>query len=49
MKNKKHKSLKVVKTLSSKSDALKMAELQIAVSIICHSALRSFDHPTTNK
>jgi len=33
-------ALKVVKTSSSKSDALKVAELQIPVSIAYHSAIR---------
>ena len=37
-------AFKVVKTSSSKSDALKMAEFQIAVSIFCHSAIRFIDH-----
>jgi len=37
-------AFKVVKTSSSKSDALKVAEFQIAVSIICHSAIRFVDH-----
>jgi len=37
-------AFKVVKTSSSKSGALKVAEFQIAVSIICHSAVRSIDH-----
>jgi len=37
-------AFKVVKTSSSKSDALKVAEFQIAVSMICHSAIRFVDH-----
>jgi len=37
-------AFKVVKTSSSKSDALKVAEFQIAVSMICHSAIRCVDH-----
>jgi len=51
-KNEKHKkrvpptgqtAFKVVKTSSSKSDALKPADFQIAVSITCHSAVRPVD------
>ena len=39
-------AFKVVKTSSSKSDALKVVEFQIAVSImiICHSAICFVDH-----
>ena len=37
-------ALKVVTTSSSKIDALKVTEFQIAVSIICHSAVRFVDH-----
>jgi len=37
-------AFKVVNTSSSKADALKVAEFQIAVSIICHSAIRFVDH-----
>jgi len=41
--------LKVVKGSTSKSVALKVSQLQIAVSITCHGAIRSIDHLTTNK
>jgi len=37
-------AFKYVKTSSSRSDAMKVAELQIAVSITCHSAIHSVDH-----
>jgi len=42
-------ALTVVKTSSSKSDALKVAELQIGMNITCHDAVRSIDHPATNE
>jgi len=37
-------AFKVVKTSSGKSDALKVAEFQIAVSITCHSVVRFVGH-----
>jgi len=37
-------AFKVVKILSSKSDALKVAEFQIAVSVTYRSVIRSVDH-----
>jgi len=38
-------AFKVVNTSSTRSDALKVAEFQIAVSTTCRSAVRSADHP----
>ena len=37
-------ALKIVKTSRSKSDALIVPEVEIAVSIICYSAIRFIDH-----
>jgi len=37
-------AFKDVKTSSNKSDALKVAEFQIAASITCHSAVHSIEH-----
>jgi len=37
-------AFKVIETSRSKSDALKVPEFQISVSVICHSAIRFVDH-----
>jgi len=37
-------AFKVIETSRSKSEALKVPEFQISVSVICHSAIRFVDH-----